>query len=514
MGIDLELLNKECFLLEQQLSRIAEIEPFWFYVPSTGDIGVKEKEFLRRWLKEEDIPQKLDGQLDVFQSVAPIRAVFGGNQSGKSTVLAISSYIAMTGELPHSLIGKYPEELLPKKFPIRGRVVGVDHKTLMNTLIPTFKSWVPKEYLRGGSWDDSYSSEQNVLRLYRGNEEIASCDFMTNQQEVESFQGPPRDFIFYDEEPRLEIYRENLMRFTTAERMNIMFAMTPTHGVGSWVYDEIVQKQEIGSVKAECFKLASITNSRANLDVLEEILKQVGSYEDIQMRLLGSFVSLSGLVYGKLFKRNVHVIEPFPITREFMVVRGIDPHLVKPTVCVEMAVDREDNCYVIGVYRGEGDVEEIKRDLRKRVAPYRTGWTMCDKSADSNLKVLGDRNIFRELSTGEAAIPALFTSEKYTGSINAGVDEIKRRLKINEKTGKPSLFIFNTPENKILINAFQTLEREVRPQEEKRGVLDKIAEGKHDAHAALRYIFQRVVRWVPEMQGAPEYVPDNANIGY
>src|SRR5574343_417509 len=225
------------------------------------------------------------------------------------------------------------------------------------------------------------------------------------------------------------------------------------------------------------------------------------------MRLLGEFISLSRLIYGSLFSPKIHVIEPFKVDREkYVVYRGLDPHLAKPSVCVELAVDRLGNKFVIGTYSRAGDTQEIKDDLAKRVKDnkYRVARTICDKSATAEIEIL-KRNVYRELGTGKNAVPALTLSEKFTGSIHAGVDRIKQDLKINPITKKPSLFIFNTPENKNLIMAFKTLERETFANEDKKGLKDRIAEGKHDAHAALRYIYQTHINWLPEEEEVPQY---------
>ncbi len=500
---------------EQQLDMLKAADPYWWFEPSTGQIEGIAKEFLRKWLKEEDIPPELDGQKDSLLSDADIVLTAGGNQSGKTTREVIEDYIDITKCVPQAMESYYPKEKIPKKTPFNIRVVGVDHKTMLNNVLPNYQYWAPRQFLKNGKWADSFSSERNLLTLYGPKLDVmGSIEFMTNQMEVESFQGPPRDKLNYDEEPRLDIHKENLMRFVTSERLRIRFNMTPTKGM-TWVKDQILDRAqtEAGNSIA-AFKLSSVTNLKANLAVVEEILREMSSYEEIEMRLLGEFVSLSGLVYGRLFSRNLHVIEPFPITKDHLMVRGIDPHLVKPTVCVEVAVDREDNEYVIGTYAQDKDTEEIKADLRERMSPYRTGWTMCDKSADSNLKVLGDRNVFRELSTGTNAIPALFTSEKFTGSINAGVDQIKKLLRPNERTGKPKIFFFNCPENRLIINAMETMERDIASNEDLKGIRDKINEGKHDAHAALRYIHQRVVKWIPTQMEVPDYVPDNETLNY
>jgi phage terminase large subunit-like protein len=489
-------------------------DPFWYFEPSDGSITEEGKALLHKYLKEDDIPTVLDGQVDAFKSVSSIKGVCGGNQSGKSVFGAIDGYIWMTGEVPFSLEGVYPMDTLRDDRNRNIRVVGVSNKQLLNTVLPTWQEWVPKKYLKNGKWKDSFSAEQKKLHLYVPgfkDKLLATCEFMTNEQDVDSFQGPPLGKIIYDEEPKEAIYKENLMRFTTASQLNILFCFTPTHGL-SWATDLLFNEETDKSVSL--IKLVSVTNKKANLAVLDEILSEIVVYDELKMRLCGSAVSLSGLVYGSLFSK-IHVIEPFPITRTAHIVyRGLDPHLVKPSVCVEVATDRMENYYVIGTYSKDADTSEIKKDLKERAMGYRLGQTRCDKSADSTIRVLGDRNVFRELSTGENAIPAMFKSEKFTGSIHAGVDTIKQLLKINEKTGKPRLFIFNIPENKTLINAMKTLERDTYANEDDKGKKDTIKEGKHDTHAALRYVFQSRVPWLPPVEAVPEYQPVNEAIGY
>ena len=132
-----------------------EADPFWLFKPNTGTIGDREKQLLEKHLKPDDIPSRVDGQDEVFQSLAPIRGVCGGNQSSKSTSGAIEAYIQATGELPKSMEETFPKEKLPTKWPQAIRVIGVDYKTLLNTLIPTYQKWVPREYLKNGIWKSS-----------------------------------------------------------------------------------------------------------------------------------------------------------------------------------------------------------------------------------------------------------------------------------------------------------------------------------------------------------------------
>lgn len=516
----IELIKKAIAELDRKEKQIISEDPFWYFIPNDGDITPERRKVLARYLKEEDIPQKCDSQLDVILSKASIVGDSGGNRSSKTVGGTIKGIIKQTGELPESLM-KYEEhfkdyvERAKNKF-VRGRVTAVDNKQLHRVVLDAWKYWIPRKYLKKGNWEESYSKEFDILTLYRNKKPCGTVEFLTNSQEVKSSQGGDLDWANFDEEPDKERYKETLMRFGTADRLDIQIDWTPTEGL-SWatdlfhhgIFDEDTEDRE---KDIELFKLTTVCNRFVNLETIIKIMDgfaKVSSYEEMKMRLLGEAISLSGLVYGNLFNRSIHVIPPFPITyKDHIIYRGIDPHLVKPTCCVELAVDREENEYVIGCYSKDVDTTDIKRDLALRAVErrYRLGWSVCDKSADSTIHVLGDRNIYRELKMGENFIPALFTSEKYEGSIKAGVDQIKQLLKINDITKKPKLFIFDMPENKPLIQAFMTLERETYTNEDKKGKKDRIAEGRHDAHACLRYCHQRPIRWIPYYVQKPQPV--------
>lgn len=122
-------------------------------------------------------------------------------------------------------------------------------------------------------------------------------------------------------------------------------------------------------------------------------------------------------------------------------------------------------------------------------------WTRCDPSADSDLTAIDNRNVWKEISRGPDRIPNMKKADKFSGSIKAGVDVIMRLLEVNPATGFPSLLIADRPENQMIITAFRSLQRDTFANEELKGIKDKIAEGKHDMHAALRYILQSRLHW-------------------
>ena len=528
--------EKEIVSIDEELAELDRLEqeaiaqdPFWFFIPNDGEITTARREVLAKYLKEEDIPAKVDSQLDALLCMAPIVGVSGGNRSSKTVTGTIKGIIKSTGELPDSLkeYAHIFEDIVNRaknKF-IKGRVTAVDNKQLNRVVIPTWQTWIPREYLKDGSWEKSYRKEFDLLTLYRKGKPCATVEFLTNTQDVDSAQGGDLDWATFDEEPERAKYKETLLRFGTAERLDIEIDWTPTKGL-TWatdlfhdgIYGE-EDEDEIRTDDAQLFKLTTVTNRFVNPETIVKIMdafSKVSSYAEMKMRLLGDAISLSGLIYGNLFTK-AHIIPDFPITDEYLVYRGLDPHLAKPTVCIELAVDRSGFNYVCGTYMKAAETDTIKKDLKQRAEErgYRLGQTRCDKSANYDIKALGDRNIYRELSTGENAIPAMQLSEKFTGSIHAGVDTIKQLLRIDKETkAPPKLYVLDIPENKTLINAIRTIERDSHNNEDDKGVRDKIKEGKHDTHAAMRYIFQKRTPWLPPVEAVPDYEPVNEAVNY
>jgi len=517
----LALLEEKLRVAEASLTEVIDSDPFWFFEPNTGDITPERRALLARYLKEEDIPTFVDSQLDALLCRSGIKGVSGGNRSSKTVCGTIDGIIKSTGELPKSM-EQYKDifadviERANRKF-IKGRVTAVDNKQLHRVVLDAWKKWIPREYLKKGIWEESYSKEFDILTLYRKGKPCSQVEFLTNQQDVKSAQGGDLDWAKFDEEPAKAKWKETLMRFGTAEALDIEIDWTPTEGL-TWAtelfHDGIFEDEQTGNeteIKdSTLFKLTTVTNSHINLDTQAKIMDEyvkVSSYEEMKMRLLGEAISLSGLVYSGLFAKH-HVMPPFiddlspSGKQDYLCIAGFDPHLVTATAGVFVLVDREGIMYVDRCYSRDADTEEVKEDFHRivRESGYRMGWSVADKSSNSTITAFGGRNIFRELSRGKNAIPGLRTSDKFEGSIKAGVDDIKKRL----RASPPRIYIVDRPENKVLINSFRTLERDTYANEDSQGPKDRIKEGKHHLHASLRYVTQFPVSWYPLVQSAPE----------
>lgn len=530
-----------------QLKQLKDANPFDFYEPTVGTITDEQAAFLSEFLRPEDIPQRLDSAVDVHASEANIVGVAGGNQSSKTTTCTIEDLIKATRCIPESLKGIYPESKLPKKKFNRIRVVCEDYTHgILNHNLPALRYWTPQRYLVDGRWEKSWSAEKMTLTLVHPVEKqiCATIELMTNEAKVGTFQGPPLDRVRYDEEPREPIFDENLIRFATADKLDIAFGMTPTHGL-SWVYDRLWNKDKDDTGNSiRWFQLCSISNPRANLKSLREICTNIRSYDELRMRLLGEWISLSGLIYGAYFKRRTHVISPAKLGLrddeyldchcrgvrsdaysnpsethhesncpylQFVAYLGLDPHEVKPTAGVVVCVDRDEIHYVDRCYLGDKRLTLVREDLRNILRTYRYGFGKCDPHADSDRTAFDNINAWKILTHGENPIPGLRKADSYKGSILAGVDVI-RDLLVGYDADNPRLVIIDRPENQLLIQSMRTLQRDTFANEDTRGPKDAIQEGKHDHHASMRYILQSRLGWYPHEQGrADEFAyPDQA----
>ena len=500
--------------VRQELSAaVAEIErlekqyrdanPFWCYEPITGDISIDKK----------------------------IRLASGGNQSSKSYSAVIEAIIKATGKLPYcfdetsgkGFKWKIPEKRWRRDRPQHVRVVGFDWENdVVKNLLPKFRQLAPREYLVDGSWEKSWVAGESTLYFRDKRELLGTIEFMSNKQDLASFGGPPRDLVVFDEEPYQEVYKENLMRMVTAKNFEVIMAMTPVNGI-SWTYDEIYSKFLGGDENIDYYQFVSVANPHASVESLNQILKGLSSYEEIKMRLLGEFISLSGLVYGNLFRRDIHVIPPFETGctcgqqthqpdcpyEKYLGYLGVDPHMVKDSCSALCFLDREDNFYVDTCYKKPADVEQMRSDHAEMLKGKRIAWSIFDPSSDSTITAFSGLNIFKLCTKSPNPFFRARKGEKYQGSISAGVQTFKDRLKVNEQSKRPRFFIMDRPENQLLIKTMRTLQRDTFQNEDIRGLKDKIQEGVHDHHACVRYILQNKLRWYANTVNLPQpYIPD------
>lgn len=252
------------------------------------------------------------------KSKAKGKMLMGGNRVGKTVGGANEACARLTGE--HTLMdlstgeSYHLDHLLPP--PVRGRGVAVDNdRGLKLIMLPEMKRWMPQKYLIDGSWEKSYSKTDKILTLNNG----SFMEFMTYEQDVDKFQGTSRHFVWFDEEPPEDIFKECLVRLIDTDGDWFM-TMTPLIEM-SWTYNTLYEPAKAGQIDyIDVFEGDTSDNPYINMEAFER-LTQLMSEEEKKTRKTGVYISHTGLVYGESFSRIANVCPDLVSSSRFNILK-------------------------------------------------------------------------------------------------------------------------------------------------------------------------------------------------
>lgn len=407
----------EAQLLSEELQRRHREDKLKYYVPHTKQVLFHKCEKRNRW-------------------------ALGGNRTGKTEVGAVEAVWFARGTHPYKKIER----------PTSGWVVSLTNEVqrdvaqqkILSYLNP---AWIKGVKMREGRADDFENGVIDYILVESVYGGISTIGFKSCDQGRERFQGTSKDWIWFDEEPPLEIYQECLMR-TLDCRGNIWGTMTPLKGL-TWVYDTIYLNEQ-DDPEVWYVAMSWEDNPYLSVDEIERLTFTLTD-EELEARKHGKFVALSGLVY-KEFREEIHVIEPFPVPYEWQDMISIDPGMDAPLSAHFYAVDHDGNVYVVGEHYQKGwninqhmralnelaNQLEWKRDYRGNLS------CIMDAAADQH-SLQNERSVaelFRELGMN---VNTSVNKSKW-----AGIQTVKQYLELRPTydearfpNGKPKLFIFN-----------------------------------------------------------------------
>lgn len=234
-----------------------------------------------------------DKQLKFHKSIKKVKLYIGGNRSGKT--------VGGAAEATYWIKGEHPFRRGIPQAPTRGRIVTVSRIEGINQLIiPQLKRWIPPSLFINGSWEDSYNKSEFLLTLTNG----STVQLMTYEQDVQKFAGDSLHWVWCDEEPPNDIYKECRMRIMDTGG-SIWLTMTPVEGM-TWVYDDLYLP---GLTGKNTGVLVVIIDTDENPYISQQAKDEVYADlddDELKARKKGEFVHLGGLVY-KNFDENIHV---------------------------------------------------------------------------------------------------------------------------------------------------------------------------------------------------------------
>ncbi|MCL2483930.1 MAG: terminase family protein, partial [Firmicutes bacterium] len=375
-------------------------------------------------------------QMEFHESKKKNRWVFGGNRSGKTECGAVEVVWLARGIHPHK----------KNKKRTVGWVVSVSREVqrdVAQTKILHYlnKRWIREIVMHDGKKDFPEAGIIDYILIETKKGGVSKIGFKSLDQGREKFQGTSLDYVWFDEEPTEEVYRECKMR--VLDKNGYIFGtMTPLKGL-TFVYDEVYLNKNNSSEMWHIF-MEWGDNPFLPKEAVEELTATLAT-DELESRRYGKFRASTGLVYTE-FEETVHVIEPFSISPEWHDILSIDPGLNNPLACLFFAIDFDDNVYVIGEHY------EAKKDIGYHVEKIfalakSLGWSKFDRQnrlesfidSAANQRTLASQKSVSELF-GEQGI---LTNSRVNKDVFSGINIVKRYL------DKRKIFIFKNCTNLI-----------------------------------------------------------------
>ena len=290
--------------------------------------------------------------------VAPnkVRAVFGGNRSGKSEMGTLEAKFHSTGRYPEW----YPIEGRLSN-PTRGRVVVTDYKKGSGeVLVPKLEQWFEE-----GDIIKTEKSMGNIVKVFvrhiTGG--TSTFDIMTHEQDTEQFEGWSGHWVWFDEPPPRDKYIACL-RGTVDFDGRLWLTATPI--TEPWLYDEIIlnTKRDAWHIAVSIYDNPYI--SQKSIKEFEVSLTD----EEKEARIHGKFLHLTGRIYGEL-DTDVHLIDRLPDQAySWPTYFVLDPADRREQHGIWAKVDPLGTLYVFDEYVKKGTIKTTAEEIILRERTY------------------------------------------------------------------------------------------------------------------------------------------------
>ena len=351
------------------------------------------------------------------------RLLMAGNQLGKTLCAAAEVSMHATGRYPDWWEGKTFDK------PTNGWVSGVTGEStrdnpqrwLYGPLGAPGTGMIPKESILDKTVRRGLADALDTLVIrFGGGGDIQAGEsyigFKSYDQGREKWQGPTRQYVWFDEEPPADIYTEGLTR-TNVGLGPTFLTFTPLLGMS-----EVVKRYLIDKVPGTHITQMTIEDAlHYSVDQRQAIIAAYPPHER-EARAKGVPTMGSGRVFP--IPEEFIKIEPFPIPDHWPQIGGLDFGWDHPSAAARLAWDRDsDILYVIATHRAR---EQTPTMFAPAVKPWGnwlkwtwphdglqhdkgSGLELAKQYQQQGLNILSDKASFEDGSNGlEAGITEMF----------------------------------------------------------------------------------------------------------
>ena len=378
-------------------------------------------------------------QIEFHKNTHKNRWVFGGNRSGKTECGAVEAIWLARGIHPYK----------ENKKDVSGWVVSLStqvQRDVAQSKIFSYlnRDWIYEIKMSSGRRDSPEFGVVDTIIIKNVFGGLSKIGFKTCDQGREKFQGTSLDFVWFDEEPPLDIYLECRMR--VLDKCGEIFGtMTPLKGL-SWVYNYIYLN-EFNDEDVWYTQMEWADNPFLNKAELDKYTRSF-SESELNARRYGLFESFGGIVYNE-FDPNIHIVDPFNIPKEWQDNISIDPGLHNPLSAHWYAVDFDGNVYVVAEHY-ESNRDILYHSSKIKEISNRLGWK---RASNGMISALIDSAATQKTLASEKSVADLFyengilVNTKVNKDLYSGINRVKSYLK--DANGRAKLFIFKNCHNLI-----------------------------------------------------------------
>lgn len=212
-------------------------------------------------------------------------------------------------------------------------------------------------------------------------------------------------------------------------------------------HDLYLEGQKSDNVLYKSWRFTSYDNPFIPKEEIDAQKKEL-TEDTFAQEFLADFKKYTGLVY-KEFQREVNIVEPFDIPESWTIIRGIDFGSTNPTVCLWIAIDKDENYFISEEHYETGQTIDYHAGrINSNRLSSRVSATYGDPSGAQWITEFKQRNLYITPANKESG-------QSEQGWVRYGIEKIQEKLKpqfghtVGEliKFGinnpQPSLFIFN-----------------------------------------------------------------------
>jgi phage terminase large subunit-like protein len=360
----------------------------------------------------------LPHSVEFHRSTKRLKAVFGGNRSGKTQCCA--------AEVAMMALGRHFWRET-RKPPIQIWVLSKDLDTARTVQRASLLEWIPSKEIVRNVWNNT----ERMIELRNGSQ----IHFKSWTLGYASLQGRKLDVVWFDEEPSDKQVIEECMMRLLDRKGTMLISCTPQLGYTILYY--MIVRNDSADPEVAYWKFATKFNFYLPKDEIERLENKYKHDRATYLsRLYGEFTLPTGLIYSGCYDPEVHKlswekakeIELRRRNERWRLIRALDPSPATFVCkCYAVAPEGDVYCFREMVWHNEAN-SKIAGDIKVACFGEHYDYTVCgvhgaDKHVmlefpQQGIPLVGSNEFFDNLSASQ-----------YGTELRAGISRVKDWLR-------------------------------------------------------------------------------------